>query len=485
MVYSLLTGATGFVGRYLLRNLLESDVPIVALVRDGKVETAQQRVDAILRHWEHEAGRTLPRPVVFAADLCQPQLGLDAQQRRWIRENCDAILHCAASMSFREDRRGEPFRTNVGGTEHVLQLCRDTGIGQFHQVSTAYICGLREGRILESEVDLGQELGNVYEQSKLRAEKLIRQADFLERVTFYRPASVVGDSQTGYITNFHGFYHPLQLAHVVASRVAVGEMNQRFFSTLGLRGDEGKNLVPVDWLTEAITYLVTHPEWHGQTYHLAHSKPVPVSEIQRVVQEAIERYHPHPRRGAMSDEELQSYEVLFRNHMQVYRSHWRDDPKFDLTNTRRALSHLPCPEMDFERLMRIARYPIERDFNVSRYEKFLVDFDVARHLERWMRVGGERPAAASTARSIGLQVNGSGGGQWQLMLDHGRLCGAELGLPGGPAARIYLNASTFKSLVQRQLTVRQSISAGRVVLEGIGGDNATLLPLLEQVVEAA
>ena len=292
MAYLLLTGATGLVGRYVLRELLDADVAIAVVVRRGKLNTAQERVEGVLSQWERRLGRILPRPVVLEGDLCEQDLGLPSRQRRWIGDNCEAILHCAASMTFRADRQGEPFRTNVEGTRHVLRLCEETAIVKFHHVSTAYICGLREGRILESEVDIGQSLGNVYEQSKLQAEKMIRQAGFLEQRTFYRPASVVGDSQTGYVTSFHGFYLPLQLAFTIASRVPVADMNERFFARLGLAGNEGKNLVPVDWLASAIVYLVTHPQTHGETYHLASPNPVPVREVQRVVQDAIQRHYP-------------------------------------------------------------------------------------------------------------------------------------------------------------------------------------------------
>ena len=482
VAYLLLTGSTGLVGRYLLRNLLQAEVPVAALVRGGTLSPAAHRMEAVMNHWEQQAGHALPRPVVLEGELTEPQLGLAAGPRRWVARHVGSVLHCAASMTFREDRRGEPFRTNVEGTRNLLELCRQAGIRQFHHVSTAYLCGLREGRVLETEVDLGQSLGNVYEQSKLQAEKLIRSADFLERATFYRPASVVGDSRSGYVTSYHGFYLPLQLAYSISGQVPVREMNDRFFSRLGLRGDEGKNLVPVDWLADAITYLVMHPEHHGRTYHLASPQPVQVRQIQRVIQDALDRFSTRPQAQSATEEELQVYEQLFQDYMGVYRSHWRDDPKFDLTHTRQALPHLPCPDMTYELLMRVARYPIERKFQNRRHEQVSTDYDVEGHMQRLIESPLSETSQVGAGERLGLQVNGRGGGQWQLLLRQGELAAAEWGLPQDAAARYYLNTRTFRDLVGQELTVEQSIRSGRVLVEGGRQNPESLVRVLQQLV---
>jgi thioester reductase-like protein len=475
MSYLLLTGSTGLVGRHLLRDLLAADVPVAAMVRPGK---GPATLEGIMGHWEEQAGRALPRPVVIEGDLCHPQIVPDEGQRQWLATHCDRILACAASMTFREDKKGEPFRTNVEGTKNLLELCRTTGIRHFHQVSTAYICGLRQGQILESDIDVGQTLGNVYEQSKLAAEKLIRAADFLEQKSFYRPASVVGDSKSGYVTSFHGFYLPLQLAHTMAGRVPVRQMDERFFAKLGLQGHEGKNLVPVDWLSAAIVYLVTHPEHHGKTYHLASPDPVPVVEIQKVVAEAIERHYPKPLATTISEAELQALEGLFYEYMSIYQSHWRDDPKFDLTNTRAALPHLPCPKMTYDVLMAVSRYPVERNFISPRHDKPAAACNVDEHLAGLL--GATAPTQSGSP--VALQVTGPGGGQWQLHLAAGRVAGAERGLPTPASAGFHLSAATFGSLVAKELSVEESINSGRLVVQGAREQLGELKSALEQVV---
>ena len=294
--YTLLTGATGLVGGYLLRDFLKAEVAVAVLARSNHMASAGGRIDAVMRRWEDLAGCFLPRPVVLEGDLRDPHLGLNDRDAAWVADNCDAVVHNAASMTFREDSHGEPFRTNVDGIRNLLVFCEQAEIRKFHHVSTAYVCGLRDSLIFEDELDVGQQNGNVYEISKLTAEKMVRGAGFLKELTVYRPASVVGDSQTGYTTSTHGFYLPLQLAYAMADKVPTQLMGDRFFRLLGLQGNEGKNLVPVDWLSAAIVYVVTHSEHHGKTYHLTNPCPVTVQCIQEVVQEAIEKYSSRPLR---------------------------------------------------------------------------------------------------------------------------------------------------------------------------------------------
>ena len=204
--YHLLTGATGLLGSYLLRDGLLAGRHFAVLVRPSKSESAHQRIETLLRQWELALEATLPRPVVFESDLSEIDLGLDHRTLDWIAEHCTSVFHNAASLVFRgDDPAGEPYLSNVEGTRRMLELCRVTGIRQFHHVSTAYVCGLREGRILETDVDLGQTPGNVYEKTKLQAEMLVRSADILDSPTIYRPSIIVGDSQTGYTTTSTAF----------------------------------------------------------------------------------------------------------------------------------------------------------------------------------------------------------------------------------------------------------------------------------------
>ena len=189
---------------------------MAVVVRRSRRKGAQERVDALMATWEERMGREFPSPKVLEGDLTEENLGLSDADVDWVRENCDAVLHNAASLTFiSTDPDGEPWRSNVKGTQNVLDLCEKTGIKDFHHVSTSYVCGLRSDKVLETQLDEGQTLGNDYEKSKVTAEKMIRSAEFLSPPTVYRPAIIVGDSNDGFTTTFHGFYASLHLAYTL------------------------------------------------------------------------------------------------------------------------------------------------------------------------------------------------------------------------------------------------------------------------------
>ena len=92
MSYHLLTGATGLLGNYLLRDLLLKNIPVAVLVRPNRKQSARQRIEAALCAWDTELGVALPRPVVMEGDIALPDLGLDAVNIRWAAEYCSAVI---------------------------------------------------------------------------------------------------------------------------------------------------------------------------------------------------------------------------------------------------------------------------------------------------------------------------------------------------------------------------------------------------------
>ena len=380
MTYHLLTGATGLLGSYLLRDCLRKGHRLAVLVRPTKRESGRERIESILSRCEAELRTTLPRPVVIEGELTEADLGMDDAGLRWISRHCCSVIHNAASLTFRGNgRQGEPWHTNVNGTRRVLDLCRDAGIRQFHYISTAYVCGLREGRVLETELDVGQTPGNDYELSKIEAEKLVRAAHWLDPPTVYRPSIIVGDSRTGYTATFHGFYALVKVAHTLVSRMARGSTAGRLLvQGLGLSGKECKNLVPVDWVSAVFTRIFSRPEHHGRTYHLTSRRPPPVTLVADVVQHAVEEY------SELADEDDAFlgdngwFIDSFRQQIEIYRTYWRDDPQFD--DTHRAAVAPPCPEMNAAMLLRLAQFAIESNFGKARSRRIRPDFDVHEHI---------------------------------------------------------------------------------------------------------
>jgi thioester reductase-like protein len=500
MTYILLTGGTGLLGRYLLRDLTLADVPLAVLVRRTRWESAVQRIESILARWENELGRALARPVVLEGDIAQPLLGLSADDLRWVAANCRSILHSAASLTFQaEEADGEPWRSNVQGTRQVLAVCRQAGIREYHHVSTAYVCGKRRGRILESELDVGQQPGNDYEQSKVTAEKEVLAADCFDRVTVYRPSIIVGDSRTGYTTSYHGFYTPLRVAHSLLQTFSPESIfNGDWLGGIELQGDERKNLVPVEWVSAAIGWLVTHEECHGRTYHLTNPQPTTALDMKVAISEVLAELvytgkmnagkAGGPKANLAGAAPSEDFLASFREQMKVYESYWSDDPEFDSTATERALPDLPCPEITREVMSRLAQFAIDVNFGWPREASIVPTYTVGPQLSKWLpaardwkSAGGDGgaladhvgrqnalgPAAAgSSLKYVNLQVTGRGGGQWHLVLDRGELVATGVGLHSGAGPTCYLTTATFARLAQGGLSWEDSINSGRLVVTG-------------------
>ncbi len=375
MDHFLLTGATGLLGSYLLRDLLLRGHSVTVLARPSRQRSAQDRVFRLLRYWEQEWKRPLPRPTVLSGDLTSDDLGLSSQAQRFVQENCTAVLHCAASLSFRE-KNGEPWRTNVEGTRRVLQLCRRLGIRRLVYVSTAYVAGLRSGTVYENELHVGQTFGNVYEESKAAAEELVASEPSLESCVVFRPSIIVGDSRTGHTLTYHGFYTPLRLMDLLLTYLSVEEVfSLNYLQALGLEGHEKKNLVPVDWVSDAILSILQRPHRDRCCYALVSSTPVSASELLQVFREAVWRWRlehdsppPEPRYKVSLHEaaeivhKLGDLAPILWDQFAVYQSYWRDDPAFDDANTRWVIPDRPAPQMDRATLLRLCRFALENRF---------------------------------------------------------------------------------------------------------------------------
>ncbi|MFM7033882.1 MAG: SDR family oxidoreductase [Planctomycetia bacterium] len=364
----LLTGATGLLGRFLLRDLSAQGRTVAVLVRPGKTAGADTRIDELIRDWREVAGVEVPRPVVLEGDVTSPSLGLSPSQLDWVGAHVEEVVHSAASLSFeRRAHDGEPYASNVGGTANVLDLCRTAGISRLHHVSTAYVCGLRRGRVLETELDVGQTPGNDYERSKVESERAVRAADCLDMATVYRPSIIVGDLVNGFTNTFHGFYKPLRIVQpFVESFLEASLESGSLLDVLGMNGAERKNLVPVDWVSAVISRIILDPSLHGGTYHLTSTRPTSVELICRVFERMVVEMAEQPTtacRGSRTAAfEPALLKRLFGDQMKIYRAYWRDDPEFDVTATRRAVPDLPAPVIDEAVIRRLCRFAIETGF---------------------------------------------------------------------------------------------------------------------------
>lgn len=344
----LLTGGTGLLGRYLVRDLLERGEKLAMVVRGTKKESAGERIESILQFWEQQSGKRLTRPHFIEGDLREPLLGLSTRDLGWVAKNCRGVMHSAASLKFNADGSGEPEQTNVGGVKNMLSLCRLAKIRELHYVSTAYVCGLRNGTIYESELDLGQSFRNDYESSKLRAETLVRNADCLDSLTVYRPAVIAGDSTSGYTNTYHGIYLYLRLMALIVPRQPIGPDGLRQTRLrLPMRGDERRNVVPIDWVSSAMVALYANPDAHGNTFHLA---PDECLTPKQIIDAGYSYFNStgieYIGYNTIDPKTFNAFEAEMLPGFAMYSNYESTDPRFDCTNLKRFAGHIPCPKID-------------------------------------------------------------------------------------------------------------------------------------------
>jgi thioester reductase-like protein len=471
--YLLLTGATGLLGRSLIRDLSANGRRLAVLVRGSKTASAEARGDEILDDWRDVAGVTVEAPVVLAGDITSPGLGLDAAATAWVGRNVDEVVHSAASLSFQmRESDGEPWNSNVNGTTNVLALCRDLGIRRYHHVSSAYVCGTRRGRILETELDVGQTPGNDYERSKIESEKAAVSAPFLDVCTVHRPSIIVGDLVAGFTNTFHGFYKPLRIVQPFVEAFLQASLEPgSLLDVLGMTGDEVKNLVPVDWVSAVMTRIIGDPSLHGRTYHITSTRPTPVSRLCRVFEElvvemaaelAAARAAAGPAKGAAGFDPAMLAR-LFEDQMHVYRAYWSDDPRFDSTWCTAAVPDLPSPELDDETIRRLCRFAIANRFRWPPPGRAARTVTARGLLERRLGVASwEAPAGGDL---VGLSAAGGGGGQWTVRCEAGRPVSLHVGLPTSAAPVIHLAAGTLETLLGGVGSAAAMIAQGAVSTE--------------------
>jgi len=487
--YYLMTGCTGLLGRYLLRNYLLHDVPLAVVIRPTRLVNARQRMDTIVCDLEEQIGRSLPRPVVLEGDLNSPGLGLKAEARAWLRANGRGVIHNAASLSFESaPRTEEPWLTNLGGTQNVLEVARAAGLRDFHHVSTAYVCGKRTGQVYETELHVGQEFGNDYEHSKLLAEQMIHDASWLGQRTIYRPAIIVGDSTTGFTSTFHGFYTPLRIVSTVINSLQLKEFKTgSLLEVLGFEGHERKNLVPVDWIALVMGHLFNDPRHHGLTYHLTPEQPVTIAESCAVMSEAVDAltldFGKNAEIPAAEQTAFEAFLESFHNQMSVYQAYWRDDPQFDATNR---LAHAPnfrCPTMTREILLRLCRYAIKANFWCSRGDRVNPGFDAAAHLERHLATGPVSPR--SPLESVAqLNLSGCGGGDWRILLRDGQPVECSPGRADDAEIELSLGVPTLDQMIRGELAAAAALASGAIAVTCPVTQRAQVEPLLAALTRA-
>jgi thioester reductase-like protein len=239
-----LTGATGFLGMEVLVRLLEKgDRDIVALVRAADGPAAEERLDGTLAKLWRDPSPHRGRVRAVAGDLTAPGLGMSAEDRARVAEECGTVLHCAASISF-DLPLDEARQINVEGTREVIALAREVReLERFLHVSTAFVSGEHPGTFRERQLVAGQTFRNTYEQTKNESEQLIAEASDLSPAVV-RPSIVMGESDSGWTPAFNVLYWPLRA------------FSRGLFDRVPALAHGRVDVVPVDYVADGIVHLL-------------------------------------------------------------------------------------------------------------------------------------------------------------------------------------------------------------------------------------
>lgn len=239
------TGGTGFIGRHVISRILQtdSDADVQVLVREvslGRLDRLgfDERVSPLVADLSELGGLGDIGPV-------------------------DHVVHCAAIYDLTATA-DQQRATNVDGTAAVIALCLRLG-AVLHHVSSIAVAGTFAGVFSEDDFDLAQQLPTPYHQTKFEAEKLVRSTPGL-RFRIYRPGVVVGDSRTGEIDKIDGPYYFFGLLAKLATLPK--------FTPVALPDMGRMNIVPVDYVADAMVALMRADGYEGQTFHLTAPKSV-------------------------------------------------------------------------------------------------------------------------------------------------------------------------------------------------------------------
>jgi thioester reductase-like protein len=270
----LFTGFPGFIGERLLPRLAElrPEVRFVCLVQEKFLDMARTSSQALEQAHPHLIGRV----ELLVGDITQPGLGLATKTAHALQRELVGAYHLAALYDLSVARE-IAMRVNVEGTRNVLELLGEAkNVARLDYVSTAYVSGTAVGKFRETDLDVGQKFKNYYEETKFLAEVSVVESGIPYAI--YRPGIVVGDSYTGVTAKFDGPYFALNaIRHLPSPGV---------FMKVG-SGTAKVNLVPVDYVLEAMARLSSWDGAVGKTYHLTDPDPLSALELEELLSRAL------------------------------------------------------------------------------------------------------------------------------------------------------------------------------------------------------
>ncbi len=354
-----LTGANGFLGTVLLRELLMKGHTVTALVRQKRGSDANTRLKESLFDYDplfpydKTLGNTL---FVVEGNATQPNFGLDEKSYSLYTKNADILLHNLACTALETDWNIYE-EVNIGGTLKAIEFASLTKNKAMAYVSSAYVAGARTGLVYENELDVNGSFRNSYERSKATAENEVRKAQASGRIKamILRPSIIVGDSKNGWMCEEHHFFDFIRrlswIHRLILNRAGSGELSgDRRFRILG-DPKTTKNFIPVDYVAKLIAMLVSSEAAWGGTFHLTHPEPISLKNLMKYVQGFLS--WPELSWCKKEDtEELSVLERRFFRSIQIYERYFWQEPTFNQDQLKAVLgANLPKPRALSEELV--------------------------------------------------------------------------------------------------------------------------------------
>ncbi len=261
------TGATGFIGRFLVQSLLQKGKGTVyVLVRPKSIG----KLDELREFWGKDS---LKRVVPIKGDLGQPKLGVAKADLTKLKGKVKHFYHLGAVYDLEASAEAME-KANITGTKGALEFAEAVNAGCFHLVSSIAAAGLYRGTFTEDMFEEAEELDHPYHRTKHDSEAMVRANG---RIPFrvYRPGAVLGHSQTGFIDKIDGPYYFFK---------ALQRLRESWPRWIPLVGVEGGyiNVVPVDFVVDALVHLSHQPKLDGRCFHLTDPKVRRVGEMLNV-----------------------------------------------------------------------------------------------------------------------------------------------------------------------------------------------------------
>jgi thioester reductase-like protein len=261
-----LTGFPGFIAGRLAERLAREGARFLLLVQPAFMERARTDIAQLVE----KTGAPVGRFRVLEGDITREDLGLSASDLGEARREATVLFHLAAVYDLAVARE-VGVRVNVEGTRNVNRFALTLPkLKRYHYVSTCYVAGRRTGLILETELRHGAGFRNFYEETKYLAELEVEALKQELPVTVHRPSVVCGDSRTGETAKYDGVYYLINYLRMWPGALSLANIGN---------ADVRLNVVPVDFVVEAMAALASDDASAGETVQLADPEPLTTEEL--------------------------------------------------------------------------------------------------------------------------------------------------------------------------------------------------------------